>query len=384
MTTLRRLGGSLLATSALTLALAGCSSAPVTPAPKEDPMAGVPESIQFIKNVHEICGPITGGAKNSLTEARIQRFRTLLGKSPTGTAMLKNAETFPDKDGVRPLWICFEKMAGSRTPYAYYSWGRGVTVINTHMYDYPVDEGKQIAAAVHELRHSEQDRTFQNIRYANRAEAQMATYASEADAESVALLVSYEMKQGGYSGAWGVRSAPDNFMQGYFCFAGLHRSFEQAVHNGGSKADATRAVFRSWHDNKPILHSYQGQANMRWGMQESRDELKQKWEREDRERAAAQKLSDNRAHSNAEMQRLAPRPADGELIPHNWTTCQLPRTEVEAAITFELPNVKYSDKLDQLGTLPDGSANYLEEGGGVRNILRHKAKDAYKLSGPSL
>lgn len=393
MKTFNRLGGSLLATSALALILTGCGSAPIARfiPPQPDPaLIGVPENIANVfKNAHEICGPITGGAKNPVTEGHIQRFRMLLSKSKTATAMLENASSVPDGETgkMRPLWVCFEKMAGSRTPYAYYSWGRGVMAINTHMYDYPVTEGKQISAAVHELRHAEQDKEFQSIRYKDKTEAVATTYASEADAEAVNILVQWEMKEAGYSVPWHTRSVPENFMQGYFCFADMHRAFEEAVQKGGDKLDATRAAFRAWHDNKPVLQSYQGQGNMRWGQQEVRESQKEKWAKEDRERAEAKRKFEEarqeRAHANArepeKKQRLAPRTGPDVFIPHNWATCSLPRTEIEAALELPIPSRALSDALDKMGPLPDGSGNYLKDGGGVRHILQNPVHRAARL-----
>lgn len=387
--------GMFLASAALSALLTGCASAPLERfvPPKPDPaLIGVPENIANVfKNANEICGPITGGAKNSATEGHIQRFRMLLNKSETGAAMLKNASSVPDGDTgkMRPLWVCFEKMAGSRPPYAYYSWGRGVMAINTHMFDYPITEGKQISAAVHELRHAEQDKAFHAVHYKDKTEAIISTYASEADAEAVNILVQWEMKEAGYGVPWYIRAEPSNFMRGYFCFSDLHRAFEEAIKNGGDKMDATRAAFRAWHDNKPVLQSYQGQGNMRWGMQEVRENQRKKWETEDEVRATGQKrleeLRKKRANANGNepdnaKPRLAPRPAPDVLIPHSWQTCSLPRTEIEAALELPIPSQALSDALDKMGPLPDGSGNYLKDGGGVRKILQNPVNKAAKLT----
>lgn len=386
--------GAFLASAALSALLVGCASAPAPRfvPPKPDPMLiGVPENIANVfKKANEICGPITGGAKNPMIEMQIQRFRMLLNKSKTGAKMLENASSVPDGETgkMRPLWVCFEQMAGTSVPYAYYSWGRGVMAINTHMFGYPVTEGKQISAAVHELRHAEQDKAFQAVRYEEQTEAIISTYASEADAEAVNILVQWEMKEAGYGVPWYIRSAPDNFIQGYFCFADMHRAFEDAVKGGGDKMDATRAAFRAWHDNKPILRSYQGQGHMRWGMQEVRESQRIKWEKEDRARAEAKKkLEESRkkgSNANADeptqKQRLAPRPPPDVFIPHNWTTCSLPRTEIEAALELPIPSQALSDALDKMGPLPDGSGNYLKDGGGVRKILQNPLSKAASLT----
>jgi hypothetical protein len=378
--------GGFLACAAVSALMVGCAGTPAPRfvPPKPDPnLIGIPENISNVfKNAHEICGPITGGAKNAATEGHIQRFRSLLGKSATGARMLENAASVPDGETgkMRPLWVCFEKMTGSRTPYAYYSWGRGVMAINTHMFDYPVTEGKQISAAIHELRHAEQDKAFQAVRYQNKEDAIISTYASEADAEAVNILVQWEMKEAGYSVPWYIRATPDNFMQGYFCFADMHRAFEKAVQNGGDKMDATRAAFRAWHENKPVLQSYQGQGHMRWGMQEVRDEQKKKHEALERERVEEQKKREelrrnSKANANGaepapKTPRLAPRLPPDVFIPHSWATCSLPRTEIEAALELPVPSQKLSDALDEMGILPDGSGNYLKAGGGVRKILQ--------------
>lgn len=380
MPTQRRMAnGSLLSATALALILTGCATSAPPPAPA-DPLAGVPESIANVfRNANEICGPITGGAKNPATEAQIQHFRSLLSKSATGAAMLKRGESFAEKGGNRPLWICFEKMKDKFPPYAYYSWGRGVLVINTHMYDEPIPEGKQISAAIHELRHAEQDTEFQAIRYGSLEESRSTTYASEADAEAINLLVQWEMKEAGYTVPWDMRKEPSSFIQGDFCFSGLYQAFSDAVKNGGSPADATRAVFRAWHDNKPILYSYQGQGNMRWGMQQARDELKNKWALEDQKRLQEQKRRHNTANANADEQGEAITLMGRTFYKHTQKTCNQPRTPLEAALPLPVPSAAFSEKLDRLGILPDGSGNYLQAGGGVRNILRHDTKDAAKL-----
>lgn len=146
-------------------------------------------------------------------------------------------------------------------------------------------------------------------------DAFISVYASEADAEAVSTLIQWEMKEAGYSVPWHVRGQPENFMQGYFCFANMHRVFEDATKKGGTKLDATRAVFRAWHANKPILNSYEGQGKARWIMQDVIEQQRAKWEKVNAEAAARKKLSDH-AHDNAEEPRLAPRPPDDELIPH--------------------------------------------------------------------
>lgn len=380
--------GAFLASAALSALLTGCASAPLERfvPPKPDPaLIGVPENIANVfKNANEICGPITGGAKDSIIEAKIQRFRMLLNKSPTGAKMLFNASSVPDGETgqMRPLWVCFEKMKAVMPPYAYYSWGRGLMVINTHMYDEPISEGKQISAAVHELRHAEQDKTFNAIKYKNKTEAIISTYASEADAEAINILVQWEMKEGGYSVPWYTRATPSNFIQGDFCFADMHRAFEDAVKGGSDKVGATRAAFRAWHDNKSVLNSYQSQGNMRWGMQEVQEKQKEKWAKEDAKRAAEKKAREdalkNSAKSNADEAPVNPhilKRTPGVFLRHTWQTCSMPRNEVEYALSLPIPSPVLSDALDKMGMLPDGP-NYLKDGGGVRNILLnpvHKA-----------
>lgn len=154
---------------ACAVGMVGCSSTSyVRQKPAVNPLTeDVPESIALIfPDANNFCGPITGGAKNPKIELDIQRFRTLMTKSATAARMLRSAERYPDADqGERPLWICFKKLTDERPPYAFYRWGRGVMVINTHMFDHPLNEGKQIAAAAHELRHVEQDGDYQAIRY---------------------------------------------------------------------------------------------------------------------------------------------------------------------------------------------------------------------------
>lgn len=386
--------GDFLVSAALSALLAGCASTPVERyvPPKPDPMVvGVPDNIANVfKNANEICGPVTGGAKNSVIESRIQRFRMLLNKSETGGKMLENAASVPDGETgqMRPLWVCFEKMKAVMSPYAYYSWGRGVMVINTHMYDEPITEGKQISAAIHELRHAEQDKAFNAIRYNTKEEAIISTYASEADAEAINILVQWEMKEAGYGVPWYVRATPGNFIQGDFCFSDFHRAFEQTVQNGGSKMDATRATFRAWHDNKSILNSYQSQGNMRWGMQEVQEKQKEKWAKEDAERAAEKKAREdarkNRANANSDESprdsRILPDREPGVFLRHTWQTCSMPRNTNELALRLPIPSPTLSDALDKMGPLPDGSGNYLKDGGGVRKILQNPLNRAAKLT----
>jgi|GEM_PF-3278953 hypothetical protein len=385
--------GAFLASAALSALLVGCASTPAPRfvPPKPDPnLIGVPENIANVfKNANEICGPITGGAKNPVVEMQIQRFRMLLNKSKTGATMLENASSVPDSEPykTRPLWVCFEKMKAVMSPYAYYSWGRGVMVINTHMYDEPVTEGKQISAAIHELRHAEQDKAFNAVRYKDKTEAIISTYASEADAEAINILVQWEMKEAGYSVPWYVRATPSNFIQGDFCFSDMHRAFEDAIQNGGDKKDATRAAFRAWHDYKSILNSYQGQGNMRWGMQEVQEKQKEKWAKEDAERAAEKRQREaarqNRANANADETsrdpRILPDRKPGVFLRHTWQTGSMPRNETELALDLPIPSQALSDALDKMGPLPDGSGNYLKDGGGVRKILQNPLNKAASL-----
>lgn len=317
---IRKLVAGLLAATAL--AGTACAAAPLSP-PELKP-AAIPARVSAIyKNAAQMCGPITGGAANPVIEQRIRDFNTIINKSATGRDLMQAAATYDSQ----PAWICFKSIKGL---HAVYYTGNGVLSVGLNK-----SNDEIVADAAHELRHLFQDKAgIHKIKPREKNDHIHLEYAGEADAEATASLLMWELKEAGHAGPWNAHNNPLNYGPKSICYAHISTAFKDAMTRGESKTDATLSAFRAWYRDRDLLSFYKDSAL------EGID-------------VAKAPISTLHMHERTlQSSCYEERPAN-------------------AARGYEIPSPYISEGISGVtGNLPSYNINYIQHGGGLRNILQ--------------
>ena len=320
----RKLVTRLLTATCLALPLAVAIAPTAHSAPLSSALSPIPQRVlNLYANAAQMCGPITGGARNPVIERRIQDFNRVMNLSPTGRDLVNTAARY-DKN---PAWMCFENIKGI---HAVYYIGKGVITVGLSKTNDEI-----VADTTHELRHLFQEKARDHsLKPQNNADRAHMEYIDEADAEATAALVLWELKQAGHAGPWNTHNKSENYGPRSICYAHITTAFRQAMENGATAPAATQAAFREWYRDKSLLHYYKPQPRIGTGNEKNQ-------------------------HGEMNFQQRAV----------SASACTL-RDTAQPGRDYEIPSDYISNELSRsTGQLPAYNINYIQQGGGLRHIL---------------
>ncbi len=315
----RKLAAQLLAGACFAAPLAAIPqpsvSAPLQPA--------IPARVLSIyPNAAQICGPIQGGARNPVIEQQIQNFNRVMNLSQTGRDLIGTAARYDSN----PAWMCFENIKGL---HAVYYIGKGVITVGMNKTNDEI-----VSDSAHELRHLFQEKARgADIEPRDREDSVHLEYVDEADAEATSSLVLWELKQAGHAGPWNSHNSPYSYGPRSICYAHISTAFKQAVDGGATLPEATRAAFRAWYKDPDLLQYYRPETP-------SGDEKR-----------TAQGIS-----------------VQARTIAASSCSDANPARQTRG---YEIPSDYISDHISRtVGNLPSYNINYIQQGGGLKNILQ--------------
>lgn len=160
--------------------------------------------------------------------AELRRLFEIIATSATGRGVLERAQAH----GVH---VCIDT---ETELLAYYFAGRHMAGVSAKL-----PQGGKIAFLAHELAHVPQHPAYSDNRYYPPADLILLRRIREATAETVAIRIAWELREGGYSAAWDAKLGT--------VYADMARAFAAAVEAGGraNLRGPCRAAFDRWFES---------------------------------------------------------------------------------------------------------------------------------------
>ena len=135
--------------------------------------------------------------------------------------------------------------------YSYYDFTRNLIAVNQQL-----SLSKQVIFFVHELRHLDQAaRGFCPMLELDMLNTYSLTFASEADAQAITTLYSWQVREEGEANLW-------NRLLGMEMYQDIALAFEEEMLTSKDRSLATRAAFEAWYDLPSRVNAYSFQTHM--------------------------------------------------------------------------------------------------------------------------